>query len=650
MSEERLRRALREVDVPDRRGAEERALTMVRAAVPTLAARADREAAAGVAGAGSRSPLAVGPIAALVSPAGAAVRGHFVRDAVEDEHRPAQPALTSLPGRRQPAGRFPAGALGSSMPMARSACSAPTRNRPGLAPRPLRRRDEKLLSWRCIDPEGEVRWTVYRGCGAGPPGPPDGFRIAYLNGSQLRLIAGDGSGDRPGERRLAGCPAWVPGAGRALSFVATSGRIRTLSVDTGEQLLGGAGAAGVEARDGRATAHACSSSLPGELQLRARSGTPSGAAGRGRGLLPAAARAPSGRRRRRCSRPRAAAAANSPRPPARPGPAPALLRPRPPRRSRSTRPTAAGSCSPGAAPTSGSSSTRRTPRRVAVCRHLGPVRPRDHRAVGVPQGRRLVLPPRGTSGAHPPRIEGMKRSRFMPSIRGGWAPRSRGSAIGAAAPAGDRGERATAKWCPGRTGRRCRRRRRHAAGGPRSRKSHWSALLQASSSQRPSGEETTPRRRPRPANSRASGARPDPSRRQLAAAAAREASTADRPATGRCQARRRTPASRSRAGSRRAAAAIEEPQLAARRRPAAMSRRATRPAALRSRRRRRGAKSSRAGIRRRSPGRCRRAGEGQHVRRRRAARRESTGATGRHQRAVAAAVRRRPPSALPELR
>ncbi|HEX2086918.1 MAG TPA: hypothetical protein VHF89_14655, partial [Solirubrobacteraceae bacterium] len=77
-----------------------------------------------------------------------------------------------------------------------------------------------------VDLEGERRWTV------AAPGKvhdlswsPDGFRVAYRAGAELRLVAGDGTGDRPvaamrpGEPPEFGAMAWRPGAGHVLAFV-----------------------------------------------------------------------------------------------------------------------------------------------------------------------------------------------------------------------------------------------------------------------------------------------------------------------------------------------------------------------------------------------------------------------------------------------
>jgi len=270
MNEERLRRALREVEVPDRGEAEERTLRMVRAAAsagpgePTARGR-------GLGRRGLQVAVAIGLVAALVSPAGAAVR-HLVRDAVEDGHRSAKPALTSLPTAGSllvdsPRGPWVVRADGSKRLLGAYAEST-------WSPHGLYVAATKRHQLAAIDPEGEVRWTIARtGKIADPAWSPDGFRIAYLNGDQLRVVAGDGSGDRAFVDAVSPVgPAWAPEGGRVLSFVDGEGRIRTLAVDTGEQRSTAPAPSGTTRLEWSRDGSRLLVVSPRELQLRSRSG------------------------------------------------------------------------------------------------------------------------------------------------------------------------------------------------------------------------------------------------------------------------------------------------------------------------------------------------------------------------------------------
>jgi len=88
-----------------------------------------------------------------------------------------------------------------------------------------------------LDPRGSVRWALARSQAVHDPRwAPSGYRVAYRTGGTLRVVAGDGSGDR----RLAAsrpiAPAWRPGARNELAYVARSGAIVRIDVDSGEVL------------------------------------------------------------------------------------------------------------------------------------------------------------------------------------------------------------------------------------------------------------------------------------------------------------------------------------------------------------------------------------------------------------------------------
>jgi outer membrane protein assembly factor BamB len=89
-----------------------------------------------------------------------------------------------------------------------------------------------------LEPDGSVRWTLSRPGIRFPRwgGSKSDTRIAYLSGKDLRVVAGDGTGDRllvRGVDRVP--PAWRPG-GRFVVAFARRGRVQALDVATGAVL------------------------------------------------------------------------------------------------------------------------------------------------------------------------------------------------------------------------------------------------------------------------------------------------------------------------------------------------------------------------------------------------------------------------------
>ena len=87
-----------------------------------------------------------------------------------------------------------------------------------------------------VDLRGITRWAIAR------PGvrfpewyAPNGYRVAYLSGTTLRVIAGDGVGDRPLAHGVAAvAPAWRPGHEYQLAYVTAGGAVAVRDADTGE--------------------------------------------------------------------------------------------------------------------------------------------------------------------------------------------------------------------------------------------------------------------------------------------------------------------------------------------------------------------------------------------------------------------------------
>ena len=87
-----------------------------------------------------------------------------------------------------------------------------------------------------VDRRGHVRWSLLA------PRPvtnalwsPSGFRVAYRSGQDLRVVAGDGTGDRlldPGTFRPL---AWRPGAAHVLAYL-SGAHVDIVDVDSGRRL------------------------------------------------------------------------------------------------------------------------------------------------------------------------------------------------------------------------------------------------------------------------------------------------------------------------------------------------------------------------------------------------------------------------------
>jgi hypothetical protein len=87
-----------------------------------------------------------------------------------------------------------------------------------------------------VEPNGDVRWSLARPNVRFPRWAGDRIdtRIAYLSGTTLRVVAGDGTGDRLLRRNVAAvAPAWVPGEGFRLAYTDRAGRTIVVDTDTG---------------------------------------------------------------------------------------------------------------------------------------------------------------------------------------------------------------------------------------------------------------------------------------------------------------------------------------------------------------------------------------------------------------------------------
>ena len=159
-----------------------------------------------------------------------------------DGERPAEPALTALPSGGEllvvsPQGPWVVQSDGSQRLLGHydEASWSPS----GLHVVTSRGRQLSALT-----PTGEPRWSLARRAPiSGARWSPDpGFRIAYLSGTSLRVVAGDGTEDGVEARQVAAAPpAWRPGevdlaAGeeaQPLAYADRAGRVRLVDADSG---------------------------------------------------------------------------------------------------------------------------------------------------------------------------------------------------------------------------------------------------------------------------------------------------------------------------------------------------------------------------------------------------------------------------------
>lgn len=224
-----LREELRTLEVPDAGAAEERAWAVVRAAHAERL-RAPRRRGLGVPAVALAAAVAVA-VAAL-SPPGHAVLGS-VRDALAPGVRHARAALVTLPAPGRLLVEAPSGAWIVSDDGSKRLLGPyrdPTWSPHGLFVAGVHGHD--LVA---VAPNGAVRWTLSRDPAPRLPSwnAPDGFRVAYLSGATVRVVAGDGTGDR----LLAGDaasvrPAWQPGAAHVLAYARRDGTIVVARADS----------------------------------------------------------------------------------------------------------------------------------------------------------------------------------------------------------------------------------------------------------------------------------------------------------------------------------------------------------------------------------------------------------------------------------
>jgi hypothetical protein len=233
-TEQRLRESLSRFSAPDEQGAADRSWELVRAAYaeqpePQRSPRVRRHVL--------QVALIGALVVALISPAGAAVR-NWVADTVDPGVTPSRPVLTSLPAKgsllvQSSVGTWVVHPDGSRRLL--GDYSGATWSPRGLYVAATS--DHELTA---LEPNGKIRWTLARAGQVRQPSwnAPDGFRIAYLDNTMLRVVNGDGSGNHLLRRGAAPvAPAWRPGNAYVVAFAKTNGAVEAVRADDGRRVF-----------------------------------------------------------------------------------------------------------------------------------------------------------------------------------------------------------------------------------------------------------------------------------------------------------------------------------------------------------------------------------------------------------------------------
>ena len=234
MNDRDLRRALLTTVPPDELGAQRRAWRLARAAFDEREPSPwpQRHARPLIAAA-----LAVAVLAAVLSAPGRAVIGN-VRDAIGTEKvvgvPQAKPALFSLPTEGRLLVTAPTGAWIVSADGAKRRLG--DYREASWSPRGLHAVVSNRSQLVAVTPNGAVRWAIARPAVHGARWSPSGFRIAYLSGSNLRVVYGDKSRDRRYDSAANVAPAWKPVEEHILAYV-TPRNVLTVTETDAEQGL-----------------------------------------------------------------------------------------------------------------------------------------------------------------------------------------------------------------------------------------------------------------------------------------------------------------------------------------------------------------------------------------------------------------------------
>jgi hypothetical protein len=222
-------RELSRTHAPDEAGAQERAWTVVRAAYADRASAPRRY----------RPWIATFPIALVLAgtlaltPAGAVV-GHWIERTLGIRSHVVR--LVSLPAPGQLLVSGPSGTW--------TLTSNGLRRRVGSwhqaswSPHGLYLAVATNTSLGAVTPDGVARWMLARPDVRDPEWyTPTGYRIAYLSLGDLRIVAGDGSGDHLLAADVAPlAPAWRPGHPYQIAYITRTGMVTVRDADSGIKL------------------------------------------------------------------------------------------------------------------------------------------------------------------------------------------------------------------------------------------------------------------------------------------------------------------------------------------------------------------------------------------------------------------------------
>ena len=226
-----MRRELERIEIPGEHEARERSLAVVRGAFAEREAQPPHRSWKPIAA----IAVALVVLAGLLSSPGRAVLDN-IREVVGVEK--AQPALFSLPA----PGRLLVTADSGAWVVEQDGSKRLLGSYREASWSPFGRfvvasRRNELVA---LTPHGDVRWSLARPNVRFPRwgGTKTDTRIAYITGNELRVVGGDGKGDRvldrPVPRRA---PLWRPGAAHVLAYARPDGTVRVVNIDTGAVLL-----------------------------------------------------------------------------------------------------------------------------------------------------------------------------------------------------------------------------------------------------------------------------------------------------------------------------------------------------------------------------------------------------------------------------